>query len=209
MKWIYSVLALALTLVTVGMILILQRGVSIRTSPQIKPTAYMQETIQQQINENLYLRLFPEIQESDYLWLGADPIDSVYFEKLYQTANQRSPKAITLLKYPTEQLIRDCIKPCWFLVPPQDTSDLAGNPYLKEPEFSQSTTITMIHFNRDMNIREECLNQQRITFDCITEISMNEIKHKLKLTEPFFFMRKYLDKDFFFFVEDPKKSLSQ
>lgn len=204
MKFVIIGFAAAFILIAGGMFHLINQGVSIRTAPQIKPTLFTSDNLPKQLAENLYLRLFPELQNTDYWWVGIEDTQISLLDPFFALLRDRMVQPITLLKNANEEAIQNCNKPCWIFLDPGAASELSGNRYLRNSQFQKSTTLTFLEFQRDLRPRAKCLEQKRLSLDCLTEISVNEVRKKIKEPGQYFFMRKYLDRDYFFLQESSR-----
>lgn len=205
MKLVIIGFAAAFILIAGGMLHLMNQGVSIRTAPQIKPTLFTSDNLPKQLAENLYLRLFPELQNTDYWWVGIEEAQVSQLDPFFALLQDRMAQPITLLKNANEEAVQNCKKPCWIFLEPGAASELSGrNSYLRNIKYQKSTTLTFLEFQRSLTPRKECLEQKRLSLDCVAEISVNEVRKKIKDPGQYFFMRKYLDRDYFFLQESAR-----
>jgi hypothetical protein len=58
-------------------------------------------------------------------------------------------------------------------------------------------------YNNEL-VPDLCENQKRLTIDCLIPLSVRDVKKKIKdPTQLYFFLRKYNDRDYFLFVQQP------
>lgn len=207
MKVISAILGLAFVIIAVCMFILIQRGVSLRTAPIIKHSILAEDEMN--IATGVVLRLFPDFQQSDFVIWNLDQNSALVQKNLGIIKNRlekelKKPISIIYdgLAASAEEL-KECVSPCWIYFKPDSVHKFDKNPFLTDiqklsPHF---ITISWNEFERDMTFTDECLHEQRLSLECIKEASVNEVRRKLKEPGRYFFMRKYLDQDYFLFVE--------
>lgn len=210
MKTIAGILTVCFVLITASIIYIIRSGVSIRTAPIIKPSAISADF--HNVPNGVFLRLFPDFQQADYVLWGL-PANSTEAQTTLQLLKERHEKefknSVTVLSY--EELaspsqIQNCSKPCWILLPENQAHELHSNSWahdhLKQTQ-KNYFTVTWIKFIRTVEVSEKCKNEKRLDLECLKSVSVREVLRKMKDPEArYFFMRKYLDRDYFLFIED-------
>lgn len=212
MKIITSILTVALIIITAGVLYIVKSGVSIRTAPIIKPSIITSDF--NNVPEGLFLRLFPDFQQSHYILFGI-PQNSSEVQQTLSILKQLYEKEFKMpvnfifdgLNASAEE-IKNCAKPCWIYLPENGAHGLKTNEWLNKsiiPLNKIFISITWIYFSRTVSVPESCLTEKRLDFECLKAVSIKEIERKLKEeNKRYFFVRKYLDTDYFLFVENTK-----
>jgi hypothetical protein len=199
------------TLIIVScMIYLLKVGVALRTQPLIKPSLMKSEEhspVARAVSE----RLLPVLRETPYMLLGFAPLNEFrgpLFQKLLSESERLLNKKIQVLDglASSERDLLGCPYPCWILLPVEKANDLDANSWIElnlEQKSRVWASLTALPFSRkNLGMREECRNQKKISFSCLTEISLEEVRRKLdKISEKAFFMRGYLEKNYFIFYE--------
>lgn len=212
MKILGGLLAVAFTIVVACMIFLQQSGVSLRTAPIIKPSAINADFTN--IAQGTFLRLFPDIQQSHYILWGVSQNSG----EVQKTLSLLKEKTEQELKSPvhfiydgphaTPEEIRLCPRPCWILMPPDQAHELTASPWIHshlKPLDRAYFSITWIPFDRDVEVPDFCQEEKRLDLECLKWVSVREVQRKLKETSSrYFFMRKYLDHDYFLFVENAR-----
>ncbi len=199
----------AFVVIVACMIYLVWNGIALRTQPIIKPSVIKNNG--QNIYKGVVLRLAPVLKEARYVIFGFAPLD----EKTSQLFLGMVSEAEELLKQKIQVIdgvharaseIEKCEKPCWILVPPGMASEMTGSDWLRQ-NISERTeewiSVTHFYFGRPpLALTERCGEQKRLSFDCLLEVSVNEVSRKLKSdNEKYFFMRNYLDRNYLLFVE--------
>ncbi|UYL10303.1 hypothetical protein B9G69_006885 [Bdellovibrio sp. SKB1291214] len=217
MKKIFALLGLVFAIITFCMIYLVRKGVSLRSEPLIRPTVISAD--QRNIASHTVLRIFPDLQNNDYILWGVLPespdtqLLMTHFLEEYFKKLQIPPHIIQDGTKASPEEIKNCAKPCWVKMPHDQANTLAGNSLIEEkiiPTHKNYLTLTVMPFNGDETVSEFCDQQKRLTLECITPVSVREIHRKMKDPKQlYFFLRKYNERDFFLFVQKelPKNAL--
>lgn len=217
MKKIFAILGLVFAIITFCMIYLVRKGVSLRSEPLIRPTVI--STDQRNIASHTVLRIFPDLQNNDYILWGVLPespdtqLLMTHFLEEYFKKLQIPPHVIQDGTVATAEEIKNCAKPCWIKMPHDKANTLTANPLIEEkilPTQKNYLTLTVMPFTGDETVSEFCDQQKRQTLECITPVSVREIHRKMKDPKQlYFFLRKYNERDFFLFVQKelPKNAL--
>ena len=207
MKTIVAILSSAFVIIAICMLILVKTGVSLRTAPIIKQSLLADDELN--ITTGIVLRLYPDFQQAEVVIWNIDQNSALVQKNLGLLKNRLEKefkKSITVL-YNGEEIqktdIEICPKPCWIYFKPDSVHEFSKNSWIESlksitPHFF---TISWNSFMRDMPFTDECLQEQRLTLECVKEVSVNEVRRKLKKEGRYFFMRKYLDYDYFLFVE--------
>ncbi|QLY25748.1 hypothetical protein [Bdellovibrio sp. KM01] len=217
MKKIFTILGLVFIIITFCMIYLVRKGVSLRSEPLIRPTVISAD--QRNISSHTVLRIFPDLQSNHYVIWGVLPetpdtqLLMTHFLEEYYKKLQIPVHIIQNGLEASAEEIQNCKKPCWIKMPHDQANELSTNEFISskiEPTQKAHITITTMPFNGDEIVPEYCDQQQRLTLDCVTPVSVREIHRKMKDPKQlYFFLRKYNDRDFFLFVQKelPKNGL--
>ena len=209
MKTIFAILTVCFTLITAMIIYITRAGVSIRTAPIIKPSAVSQDF--HNVPFGIFLRLFPDFQQADYVIFGF-PQNSPEAQTTLNLLKERYEKEFkTEVKILAEEepknlaSVQNCLKPCWIFLPEAEANELSPNAWIQNnihPTKRSYFTLTWIPFQRKVTVSELCEKEKRLDLECLKTVSVKEVERKMKDPNArYFFMRKYLDHDYFLFVE--------
>lgn len=209
MKIIISLLSLGFVIIIACLVYLLNSGVSIRTAPIIKPSIVSQDFIN--VPQGLFLRLFPDIQQSHYiLWSVSQ--NSAEVQKTLSVMRERTEKELhapVQFIYDganaTAQEVQACARPCWILFAEDQAHELQPNSWIEshvKPLGRPYFTLSWIPFQREVKVPEGCVKEKRLDLECLKVISVQEVRRKMKDDSVrYFFMRKYMDRDYFLFVE--------
>lgn len=212
MKKMWAFLTVGLLVISACMIYFVTHGVSMRTEPMIDPSIITVD--HQNIADGLITRLFPELQNDAYILWGA-PLDSAEFmttltitKKKYE---ERFGKNVTLLlaaEQRTTDEIKNCALPCWIVVDTKNANQLLTNDFIVKkmtPLNKSFFTLTWLPFTRNEAVPKECEEQKRIErLDCIRTLTVRDSLRRMKKQDQlYFFLRRYNEKDYFLFVQQP------
>lgn len=212
MKTIFSLLGLGFVIVMACMIYLLRSGVSIRTAPIIKPSPVGEDF--SNVGQGSFLRLFPDLQKSHYIVWGVSQNSG----EVQMTLAIMRERTLAELKTPVNMIyeglkatradLEKCARPCWILMPEEGAHELARNNWIEDnlkPLNEEYATITWINFDRHVEVPKACIEEKRLDIECLKLVSVNEVARKMKEDNGRnFFMRKYMDRDYFLFVENTK-----
>lgn len=211
MKKIIALLTIAFLIITACIIYLITSGVSIRAATLIRPSAIGPQL--QNIAKGITVRLAPELQNSQIVVWGLDLQNlenqevlnstQIEFERIYQ----KKVQIIADAHQKDLQELKACHEVCWLLVPPGQAHQLESNPLIESQIKSlQKTffTLTLIPFQKVEEVPQNCIDQKRLSFECLKLVSVHEAQRKMKdPNQRYFFMKKYLDLDYFLFIQDP------
>jgi hypothetical protein len=209
MKSIFSILGIGFLIIIACLVYLFKSGVSIRSQPIIKPSVVSQDFVN--VPQGAFLRLFPDIQQSHYiLWSVSQNSGevqktlSVMKERTEQDLHQTVQFIYDGNKATAEE-VKNCARPCWILFPPDEANELKPNAWIDThlaPLNRAYVTLSWIDFKRDVSVPDSCIKEKRLDLECLKVLSVHEVERKMKERDQrYFFMRKYLDRDYFLFVE--------
>lgn len=210
MKTIIAILTVCFTLITALIIYITRAGVSIRTAPIIKPSAVSKDF--HNVPLGIFLRLFPEFQQADYVLFGFPQNSSEarttlhLLKERYEKEFKIEVKILVGTETKSLALVQNCLKPCWIILPEAEANELSLNAWIQtniHPTKRSYFTLTWIPFQRQITVSELCKKEKRLDLECLKAVSIKEVERKMKdINARYFFMRKYLDRDYFLFIEN-------
>lgn len=210
MKNISILIAIAFLFISATVIYLIRTGVSVRTAPIIRPSPITRNGLN--IAQGLVLRLAPEFLTSHYIIWGVLPQteESENILKMiqdeYEKLHQKKVTVINDAHAASPEKIQNCRAPCWIFVPRDEANEMAPNEFFQKRIRSLGrpyTTISIIYFSKIPEISQVCLEQKRLSYNCLKELAIHEAKRKMKNEqERYFFMKKHLEKDFFLFIQD-------
>jgi hypothetical protein len=190
MKWASGILIFALIFITSVTIYLVRQGAALRSAGVIKPSEIGSDF--DVIGRSLALRMFPEFQSSPkVIWyFHPDQESLLRIARVAHLNLQLDPKpelidARFLAKAP------ECSGPCWII----------SNAAIPDIEKSSVLEIWTEFFDRDEPVPPKCHQQKIMEPDCVRPISIREVHRKLKSENPHFFMRRYLEREFFLYIE--------
>jgi len=213
MKKVYYILGAALLIITVCMILLVFKGVSLRSEPIIKPSPV--DAKYENITYGVIRRMFPSFQKTDYVVWGVNPSVSSEEETIFELLQNEhaaqfgaKPNVIQWSKDVPVDEIKKCVKPCWITIEKELASSLKANDALKSIQSILGTnyfSITFLEFERGMPVPQVCETEQRLDFSCILPVAVREVRKYFKQAETrYFFTRAYNEIDYFLFIEKKK-----
>jgi hypothetical protein len=213
MKKVYYILGAALLIITICMILLVFKGVSLRSEPIIKPSPV--DAKYENITYGVIRRMFPSFQKTDYVVWGINPSVSSEEETIFELLQNEHlaqfsarPQILRWTKQTSTEEIKKCLKPCWIEIQKESASSLKSNDSLKSIQAvlgSNYFSITFLEFERGMPVPQICETEQRLDFNCILPVAVREVsKYFKKADTRYFFTRAYNEIDYFLFIEKKK-----
>lgn len=213
MKKVYYILGAALVIITICMILLVFKGVSLRSEPIIKPSPV--DAKYENITYGVIRRMFPSFQKTDYVVWGISPSTSSEEETIFELLQNEHatqfgarPQVLRWTPQTTPEDIKKCLKPCWIEIAKESASSLKANDSLKSIQAVLGTnyfSITFLEFERDMPVPPVCETEQRLDFNCILPVAVREVRKYFKQVDTrYFFTRAYNEIDYFLFIEKKK-----
>ena len=210
MKKVYYVLGSALLIISICMIVLVFKGVSLRTEPIIKPSPV--DASYKNITSGILHRLFPQFQKADYVVWGINPIklsEEQTLLSLLQNESQNQsgtqPQVLEWSPQTSDEVIGSCRKPCWIKVDKESASRLKNSEGMVQLHGKNYFSLTFLTFERDMVVPLVCENEKRLDFSCILSVSVREVRKYFKKTDTrYFFLRAYNEVDYFLFIEKNK-----
>jgi hypothetical protein len=213
MKKVYYILGAALLIITICMILLVFKGVSLRSEPIIKPSPV--DAKYENITYGVIRRMFPSFQKTDYVVWGINPSTSSEEETIFELLQNEyaaqfgaKPNTVHWTDPLSSDDVRKCVKPCWITIEKEKASSLKANDSLKSIQAvlgQNYFSITFLEFERDIPVPQVCEMEQRLDFSCILPVAVREVRKYFKQVDTrYFFTRAYNEVDYFLFIEKKK-----
>lgn len=196
MKVVSALLIAALLVVTGVLVFLLKSGAALRPAGVIKPSEIGGDP--DLIGRSIALRLFPDFQAArNVIWYLDDQEESFARVPQITHLNFQSPQ-----KPPLQDLRKNpqtvCNDGCWYI-------QWAGAPLpealLQKLKTEPPLEVFVQYFDRDQQVPQECESEKILETKCVEPVSVREVRRKLKTPAPHFFMRRYLDSQFYLFIE--------
>ena len=196
MKIVYSFIAAALLISTGVMFTLVKKGAALRPMGVITPAEIGVSS--ELMGKSIGLRLFPDFQTSKnviwYLDITEEPYSSVPESTLLNYQSNFKPKLVDLRIDPAAS----CADGCWYIQSPNTPLTAELQQKIKtEP----SLEIYIQKFQRDEDVPELCESEKILDAQCVRPVSVREVRKKIKTPVAHFFMRRYMDSQFYLFVE--------
>lgn len=196
MKTVYSLLAAALVISSAVMFTLVKKGAALRPMGVIAPAEVGASS--ELIGKSIGLRLFPEFQTTKnviwYLDISDEPYASIPESTLLNYQSNLKPKLVDHRKDPEAS----CTESCWYIQSPNTPLTEALQQKLKTESHIE---IYVQYFKRDEEVSELCENEKILEVQCVRPVSVREVRKKFKTPVAHFFMRRYLESQFYLFVE--------
>lgn len=210
MKVIYWILGICLVIVSACVLYLVKTGIVMRAAPYIKPTNI--ESDPAIIGEHLYMRLFPDFQSARYVLWGVHPESEevqITLSKIRELYEKQFRTTINMInaETATEQDVANCQTPCWVFFAPEKAHSLVPNEFVHE-KIEKVTpmyfSITWVDFKNPEPVPQNCIDQKFLDLHCLKLVSLEDAQRRFKdHGQRYFFLRKYLDHDYFLFVRTP------
>ncbi|WP_413290396.1 hypothetical protein [Bdellovibrio sp. HCB337] len=213
MKKLIILLALAFVIISVCMIYLVKSGVSLRSAPIIRPSDMSED--RSNIAHALVYRLSPEFKDAHYILWGFLPQNSesqkvfAHTRTEYEKVFQQPVHILENAEAATEADLQACEKPCWLLVSKDKAHELTKNEFIEQklrPLNRSYFSMTWLAFTKAEQVPDFCVQEKRLTLECLRVLGIHEFQRKMKPGHQHFFLKKYKDTDFFlFFQESPQQ----
>lgn len=199
MKIVFSLLAAAVLISSGVMFYLVNKGAALRPAGVIKPAEI--GTKPDLIGQSVALRLFPDFQQAKNVIWYLDTEDEVFARIPESTLNNyQTNQKPTLYNLRKESQI-SCVENCWYIQSPDTPMPEA---LLQKTKAEPSLEIYIQYFDRNEEVPEFCESEKILEPKCVRPISVREVRKKIKTLAPHFFMRRYLDSQFYLFIEKTK-----
>lgn len=199
MKTVFLILSLAILMSSGVMFFLVKKGAALRPAGVIAPAEIAAKP--ELVAESIALRLFPEFQKvKNVIWhfdIQDKPFSEIAEMTLQKYQTIPKPELIDLRKNPEAK----CETNCWYI---QSLNQPINSYVVDKIENAPSLEIYVQSFERDEEVTVFCENEKILEFKCIRPISIRQVKKKFKKSRPYFFMRRYMDSQFYLFIEKAK-----
>lgn len=188
MKTIAIIIGIAFLIISGVMISLVIKGGALKPAGVIKPAEISQNP--SEIGKHIAIRLYADFHAANQvIWR----LEEESFADIARVAvaNLRGPVKPTLIDLRSGSGDA-CSEKCWYL------QTLDGPP----PNELPAVEIFVQRFKRDEPVPEECEEQKILTPVCMRPITAREVRRKIKTDKPHFFMQRYLDSQFFLYLEE-------
>lgn len=199
MKIVFAILGAAILISSGVMVFLVKKGAALRPAGVIAPSEI--GTKADLIGQAVGLRLFPDFQTAKnvvwYLDVTEEPFVNIPESTLAQYQTNFKPELFDLRKNPQTS----CIENCWYV---QAANVALPEALQQKIKAESSLEIFVQYFDRDEEVPEVCESEKTLELKCVRPVSVREVRKKLKTPAPYFFMRRYLDSQFYLFIEKTK-----
>lgn len=199
MKIVFAIIGAAILMSSGVMFFLLKKGAALRPAGVIAPAEIGTKT--NLIGQSVGLRLFPDFQTAKNV---------VWYMDIDEEPYARIPES-TLLNYQTnfKPVLNDlrsekktsCQQNCWYV---QSAKTSLPDELIHKIKTEPSVEIFVQYFERDEEVPEVCETEKTLELKCVRPVSIREVRKKIKTPAPHFFMRRYLDSQFYLFIEKSK-----
>lgn len=199
MKIVISLLAAAVLIGSGVMLYLVKQGAALRPAGVIAPTEI--GTTPELIAKSIALRLFPDFQTAKnviwYMDVEAGPYVNIPESVLSHYQTNSKPSFFDLRKAPQT----NCSENCWYV---QALNTPLPAELAQKIKTEPSIEIYVQYFDRSEEVSELCEAEKILELKCVRPVSVREVRRKMKTPAPYFFMRRYLDSQFYLFIEKSK-----
>lgn len=209
MKKVGWLIGLGLVIITVCMAYLVKQGISLRSAPLIQPS--VMDADRTNVAVSVIQRMHQNFEDVDYAIFGvADKAEDQQLVRMMAEEYEKVFKAPVRFLVQNESVTADvvaaCERPCWILTGFEQAHTMSGaNEWMKTNLLSQQKpflSLTIMDFQGDEVVSQECHQQKRLSFDCLVPVSVREIKRRMKKPDQkYFFLRQYNGEDFFLFLQ--------
>lgn len=196
MKTVISLLAVALLISSGVMFFLVKKGAALRPAGVIAPTEIGMKP--ELIGKSIALRLFPDFQTAKnviwYMGLEEEPYAHIPESALSHYHANSKPSFFDLRKASQT----NCTEKCWYIT---SLNTPLPEALLQKIKTEPSVKIYVQYFERGEEVPELCENEKILELKCVRLVSVREVRKKIKTPAPYFFMRRYLDSQFYLFIE--------
>lgn len=201
MKFVFAILGAAILISSGVMVFLVKKGAALRPAGVIAPSEI--GTKADLIGQSVGLRLFPEFQTVKnviwYLDIAEEPYARIPESTLANYQTNHKPELYDLRKDSQASCATE--KSCWYV---QSAHVPLPEVVVQKIKAEPSIEIFIQYFDRGEEVPEVCENEKTLEFKCVRPVSVREVRKKLKTPAPYFFMRRYLDSQFYLFIENSK-----
>ena len=203
MKSVNALLALCLVFISAVVIYLTLQGTALRSAGVIKPTVLDSEN--RLLPKSVALRLFPEFQSTkNTIWIPAVELQgqvSPVVRSIHDYYKNLKIKSVPKLVFVDRETLPsdnfDGEQSRWWIFESENEAVLNA---VREME-SEPTMIYLAEFKRDETVDPSCETEKVLSRQCLKAVAVREVRKKIRSPEPYFFMRRYNDHEFYLFLE--------
>lgn len=198
MKTVSIIMGVSFLIITAILISLVKKGTVLKPAGVIKPHEITADS--ELIGKSIAMRLFPDFQEAKNVIWYVDVQEEV-FSKIPQVAhsnyqNPQKPELKDLRANPEDT----CQEKCWYI---QQSGKALPDQLQQKLKTEPTVEVYIQYFDRNVQVPETCETQKILDANCITPVSVRDVRRKIKTEPRHFFMQRYLDSKFFLFIENP------
>lgn len=210
MKKLIALLGVCFVVISAVLIYLVLNGISLRSAPIIRPSVMTPD--QRNVAEAVVQRLFPDFQNASFTVMGLRPEVTesqrmlTMLKEEYEKVFHRPVSILPDAEAADSEDFKKCAAPCWILTTQDKSNELSPHPmvekFLRDDPSREYFNLTLIPFTPEATVTDACIQEKRLTLDCLIPLSIHEAKRKMKDPKAlYFFVRKYNDKDYFLFTQ--------
>ena len=199
MKVIGVVLGAALPIVSYVMISLVRSGGALLSAGVIKPAEIGLDP--HLIPKQIAVRLFPDFDTNKVTiwWIeaGRGQLAEIPVATIAHYRGHETP-ALHDLRMGERA---ECAAVCWYI---QNIGSPLPETVVQRLKSEPANEIFIQYFDRDEKVPETCEAEKILDPICMRPVSVREVRRKLKTSAPYYFMRRYLQSQFYLFIERPR-----
>jgi hypothetical protein len=206
MKWVFGALGLFSVLVVGVLLFLVKKGVILRPQPLIKPSLI--ESDFKPVGQRVFMRLYPQLRDIDFIFLRSSlkPKEHSAFVRDFTAEFELQLKKKLNFSFISSQDFESgpsifCESPCLVWVTGElDRVQIENGGNRSKKSWLEIRAWT---FQGEPQMTDLCLEQARLSDDCLFQVAMKLSEKKRKgLEGRLFFLYQYLDQHFYLFIED-------
>jgi hypothetical protein len=184
-------------------------GISLRAAPIIRPSVISLD--RKNIAHGIVYRLSSDFQEARFVLWGILPENTesqkvlALIKEQYEMVFRKPVHIIANAESASAQDIQACGQPCWLLLSADKANVLTPNEFVSQkiqPLNEIYFSITWMPFKQVETIPDYCIQEKRLTIECLRVLAIAAFQRKMKPGPQYFFMEKYNEKDYFLFFQE-------
>ncbi len=190
------IIGIALTAITACLVYLFTSGISLRFARLIKPSTVIDQG--EQAAEAVILRMFAELSEHNVLIISVPHENSEtsklveFLKSSYQRQFKKTPQVVESVLQ-----LQNCTGPCWWV----DSRILSSlGEELPELKALNKNYLVIYDYLQNTQPSQKCKSMQRLDWACLRDLSIHQASRKIKTTDRHFFLNKYKDDNFFWFI---------
>lgn len=201
MKIIAIVLGVAFTIIAAVMISLVRSGGALKPAGVIKPAEIGADP--DFIGKQIAVRLYPEFDAAQFVIWRIEEGMKVDIP-LSVLSHYQSPGKPTIQDLRGENQI-ECAENCWYVL---ELGAELPDSILKKTKTAATAEVFVQYFDRKEEVPEACESEKLLSLNCMRPVSVREVRRKIKTPAPHFFMQRYLQSQFYLYIERQPDSRS-